>query len=244
VTFDTPAGVAVAGAALRVGAGRTVDKWAAGGVLVPLDLDNAVMGQPGLLKKPLTAVHSHPKTGVAFAGQRVPYLDEAIALVRRLHLRLAANSLGWDIALLSDGPCVVECNIDWDIYLSGQIDSDFTPKFLRFHLPAPSGSAIRLKLTGDFSDTLRTRLWLCDVLGRNLANGRIERASFEELVVIVAGATSSIDGSLRELANPPARFRIRQTKAARGPDTLRAGLDLRVLLDDVSSERETGSATP
>jgi Sugar-transfer associated ATP-grasp len=63
----------------------------------------------------MTAVAAHPETGLPFAGFRLPYWSDAMALVataQRVFPELA--TLGWDIALTEDGPIIIEANARWD----------------------------------------------------------------------------------------------------------------------------------
>ncbi len=55
-----------------------------------------------------------PDTGVQVEGRRIPYFEEACALVRRgSPLFLPMRTLGWDIAITPDGPVVIEANNWW-----------------------------------------------------------------------------------------------------------------------------------
>lgn len=57
----------------------------------------------------------HPRTGAGFAGFSLPCWDAACALARRAALLfLPLRTIGWDVALTPDGPCLVEGNMWWD----------------------------------------------------------------------------------------------------------------------------------
>jgi hypothetical protein len=59
---------------------------------------------------------SHPVTGVRIAGRRVPAWDEVLALARRAHAAFPDQvAIGWDIAVLPDGPALVEGNKSPDL---------------------------------------------------------------------------------------------------------------------------------
>ena len=63
----------------------------------------------------MKVVTTHPDTGIAFDGCRLPYWSEAIELARtgqRCFPELP--TLGWDIALTADGPLFIEANARWD----------------------------------------------------------------------------------------------------------------------------------
>jgi hypothetical protein len=63
----------------------------------------------------LVPVDRHPDTGVELAGFEVPCWREAYALVKRAHGVFAEfGSIGWDVALTTDGPKLLEANAWWD----------------------------------------------------------------------------------------------------------------------------------
>ena len=64
----------------------------------------------------LTTVHTHPKTGMAFDGFRIPLWDEAVKLAKKAHREAFSSfgSLGWDIAVTPEGPKLIETNVWWD----------------------------------------------------------------------------------------------------------------------------------
>ena len=105
------------GPLLRIGrVGNAVDNWARGGVIVGIDdsgrlLDRGVM-KPGYG----TMTVEHPDTHVAFAGYEIPFYREAVAMVVSLHRLMYRNhSIGWDVAITSQGPVIIEGNDRWEI---------------------------------------------------------------------------------------------------------------------------------
>jgi hypothetical protein len=179
----------------------TVDNWAAGGVAVPVDLEKGVLGRYGIIKKGLSLLDTHPGSGLVFEGRPLPHWNEAVALANRLHLRLGAHSLGWDIALLRDEPCIVECNRFWDPFLGTQLAPHFVPEFLDFHLPKGTFPSFRLHVAGEFADRHNTRKWVCELLGRALVSGRVERFSTQEIVIAIAGPNSKVEKLAKKLRN-------------------------------------------
>lgn len=98
----------------RTGTGAAVaDNLALGGIISLVDTDTGVL-QPGMRMGDalrIVAVPTHPDTGVPFAGLRLPYWTELIALTLRAHERLGElPCIGWDVAMLEDGPVLVEGN--------------------------------------------------------------------------------------------------------------------------------------
>lgn len=106
-------------ALLRIGAGgNVVDNWSQGGVCVGIDPDGRLV-EEGYYKPPFglrTTVH--PDTGVVFREFRVPCYEQAVAMCRRFHSKLdVLSSIGWDVAITPNGPCLIEANDNWAISL-------------------------------------------------------------------------------------------------------------------------------
>lgn len=98
----------------RTGTGAAVaDNLALGGIISLVDTETGVL-QPGMRMDDalrIVAVPSHPDTGARFAGLRLPYWPELIALTLRAHEQLGdLPCIGWDVAMLEDGPVLVEGN--------------------------------------------------------------------------------------------------------------------------------------
>jgi hypothetical protein len=90
-----------------------VDNFHAGGIAAPVDPATGRLGQASDMGlKPSTRWHAtHPVTGGKIAGRVVPYWDEVKALVTEAHARLGERVvIGWDVAVLADGPVIVEAN--------------------------------------------------------------------------------------------------------------------------------------
>jgi hypothetical protein len=62
---------------------------------------------------------THPDTGGQIAGRVLPYWRETLELARRAHTLAFADHvvIGWDIAILDDGPCLIEGNKGPDLDL-------------------------------------------------------------------------------------------------------------------------------
>jgi hypothetical protein len=133
VSFCSDAKARVLFGALRVGTGnKHVDNWAAGGLIVRIDLDSGELRGEGFFKPGYggrTGVH--PDSGVVFDGFRIPFFFEAIAMVVRLHEYLPRiHSIGWDVAVTDSGPVIVEGNDDWDGVIQMAVDHDFRQQFM------------------------------------------------------------------------------------------------------------------
>jgi hypothetical protein len=100
--------------------GAHVDNIHAGGIAAPVDLATGRLGQATDLGVRIdSAWHvRHPVTGAQIEGRILPHWPEALALVRRAHDRIGDRvAVGWDVAILEDGPCLIEGNGKPDVDL-------------------------------------------------------------------------------------------------------------------------------
>ena len=99
---------------LRVGVGDSVkDNRATGGYAVNIKpngvLDARAIGHHN-------SIMEHPDTGTRFEGFQIPYWTEVRELVKRVHEQLPdIKSIGWDVAITSDGPVLIEGNDNWEM---------------------------------------------------------------------------------------------------------------------------------
>ena len=108
-------GVDILGIRLRITINSFIDNLAAGNMAVPVDNDTGeVVGRgvySDMTKEPATY---HPVTGEKLIGFQVPYFKEAVELAKNAALFDTRNtSIGWDIAILKDGPDIIEGNHNW-----------------------------------------------------------------------------------------------------------------------------------
>lgn len=79
----------------------------------PIDLVTGILGAASEPTKGLdgTKHTNHPISGVPIRGCPLPFWTEAIALAERAHARFAEHAvIGWDIAILSSGPSMIDGN--------------------------------------------------------------------------------------------------------------------------------------
>ena len=98
---------------MAVGDNRQVDNFHAGGIAAPIDVATGKLGAAtdwGL--RPRHGWKSqHPDTGGQIEGRTLPLWAETRALAERAHASFAdRHILGWDMAILEDGPAIVEAN--------------------------------------------------------------------------------------------------------------------------------------
>jgi hypothetical protein len=123
-------------------AGSPIDKFRAGGIAAAIDLETGKLGQAtdlGLSAK--SAWHTrHPVTGRQIEGLRVPDWPAIVDLAKTAHNKLADRIiLGWEIAPLADGPCIIAANAhpDLDICqrtMRAPLGNDRLGQLLAYHL--------------------------------------------------------------------------------------------------------------
>ena len=98
---------------LAVVPGKVVDNFHAGGIGANVDLATGALGPASnmWLKGDSIWHHQHPVTGAQISGWRVPHWEEVKAMAREAHEKIGDRIvIGWDIAVLPDGPCLIEGN--------------------------------------------------------------------------------------------------------------------------------------
>jgi hypothetical protein len=90
-----------------------VDNFHAGGIAAAIDISNGCLGAAtdmGL--NPQTAWFDfHPTTKAAIKGRILPFWDQVLAVAESAHSHFDEFTvIGWDIAILADGPCIIEAN--------------------------------------------------------------------------------------------------------------------------------------
>jgi hypothetical protein len=226
VTFAGPHGAKPVSAHMRLAAGRGgIDNWHGGGVAVPVDIATGRLDDFGVLRNGLKVVDRHP-LGEAFGRRVLPHYEAALRMACHLHDQLGIASLGWDIALLESGPCIIECNRFWGAYTSVQLNAAIVDTFLRYHLPDPD-TAIRFELAGNFRDRAETRHWISKIAGQSLASGRLESLTPGRLAITLAGTKQGIQTAMRLVKQLGSSFALREMKATQPTARLqRLGLDL------------------
>jgi hypothetical protein len=108
------------------GENRTVDNLHAGGIGALVHVASGVLSKASDLGSDASLgwFSAHPDTGAPIEGRRLPFWHEAKALALAAHRCFADRvAIGWDIAILEDGPILVEGN--------GNPDLDILQRFMR-----------------------------------------------------------------------------------------------------------------
>lgn len=93
--------------------GVSIDNATQGGTFVGIDIDRGVLKKYGEYFLFENGAHQtrHPVSGVTYQDFPVPFWDEVLSLVTKLHpLFYGLVSVGWDIAITDHGPVVLEGN--------------------------------------------------------------------------------------------------------------------------------------
>jgi hypothetical protein len=110
---------------MSVGENRTVDNIHAGGIACGVSLSGALGRASNLgVDARLGWLTDHPDTGAPIEGRTLPFWSETRDLAIQAHRAFADRAMiGWDIAILEDGPIVIEGN--------GSPDVDLMQRFMR-----------------------------------------------------------------------------------------------------------------
>jgi hypothetical protein len=115
----------VTNAVFRMAQGRNsaVDNFHAGGIAAKVDIHTGELGRAvdGAMAMGCATgwCDRHPDTGGQILGRRLPRWQEILDLVRRAHTLAFADQvvIGWDVALVGDGPLLIEGNKGPDVDL-------------------------------------------------------------------------------------------------------------------------------
>jgi hypothetical protein len=227
VTFYNGGSATPAAASLRMAISlKSIDSWSQGGVVAAIDLERGVLKPFGIVKKGAKIIEVHPGSGIPFRDQRIPHFQEAVRLACHMHNELGQpRTLGWDIGLLSDGPCFFEANAPWDVLMSAQFNPDLVPKLLAFSLPPGCETAVHVLLPGVYANRITLCWGLSQVLGRAMASGRVEHLTRDRLVLTIGGTRQAVQAALQffklrgsDFGATDVRFRPAQDKPAPGFD--------------------------
>lgn len=120
VTINKNEKIDILAAGLRVGTNKSgsVDNWAAGGLYIEIDKDGKLTKNG--FAKPIYGGKKeiHPDSKIKFEGYPIPMYEKVKELVINAHQTMyGINSIGWDVAITPDGPCLIEGNDNWEVSL-------------------------------------------------------------------------------------------------------------------------------
>lgn len=107
--------VVILGCRLRISVHGVTDNLAGGNIAAFIDPETGIVVDNGVysdITKP--EEEFHPVTGWKIKGTQIPFWKETIALAKEMATMDTRNrSIGWDIAITSTGPDVIEGNREW-----------------------------------------------------------------------------------------------------------------------------------
>lgn len=120
VTVKNDSDIKVLSSTCRIGTNKSgnVDNWAAGGISVAIT-DDGKLAKYGFYK-PGYGIKTtiHPDTKVVLENFKIPCYEEVKELVKSAHKALyGLHSIGFDVAITTDGPVLIEANDNWEISL-------------------------------------------------------------------------------------------------------------------------------
>ncbi len=110
---------------MAIGSNSVVDNFHQGGLAAPVDL---ATGRIGLASDMGTRPHmgwrdAHPVSGARFTGRILPHWDDVLDLARRVHATFPhRTAIGWDVAMLQHGPCIIEGNGKPDLDIHQRVE--------------------------------------------------------------------------------------------------------------------------
>ena len=100
------------------GPGAKVDNFHAGGIAAAVDIRSGELG-PATdlgLRPDSQWWERHPHSGARIQGRKLPFWQETLDLARRAHAAFPHwAAIGWDIAIVDDGPVMIEGNSGPDV---------------------------------------------------------------------------------------------------------------------------------
>lgn len=102
-------------AILRIGIGKHVDNFSAGGIAAPIDIITGEIYRPAISKKELMTYEYHPETKCRIKGFKIPCWNEAVRIAREASKIVPeVRTVGWDIAITKNGAELIEGNDNWN----------------------------------------------------------------------------------------------------------------------------------
>ena len=97
---------------MAVGGNTVIDNFHAGGLAASVELSSGELGSAtDLGLRPDWGWRESNPSGGMIAGRKLPYWSETLDLARRAHAAYPDRVIiGWDVAVLADGPCMIEGN--------------------------------------------------------------------------------------------------------------------------------------
>lgn len=110
---------------MAIGGNSVVDNFHQGGLATAVDLETGVIGLASDMgiRPQVGWRDTHPGSGARFAGRTLPDWRDVVALAIRAHEAFPARIVvGWDVAMLADGPMIIEGNGKPDLDIHQRVE--------------------------------------------------------------------------------------------------------------------------
>ncbi len=110
---------------MAIGKNNVVDNFHQGGLATAVDLKTGRIGEASDMGiKPGVGWRTHhPISGVQFSGRYLPMWADAVALAVAAHYGFPQHIIvGWDVAMLADGVCIIEGNAKPDLDIHQRVE--------------------------------------------------------------------------------------------------------------------------
>ncbi len=110
---------------MAVGSNSVVDNFHQGGLATAVNLATGEIGEASDMgiKPDMGWREIHPVSGARFAGRALPHWPEVVNLAIRTHEALPERIVvGWDVAMLADGACIIEGNGKPDLDIHQRVE--------------------------------------------------------------------------------------------------------------------------
>jgi hypothetical protein len=110
---------------MAIGGNTVIDNFHAGGIATKVDLKTGEIGAASDmgLRPQVGWRDSHPVSGVLFRGRTLPMWKDVVDLACRAHAAFPQRIIvGWDVAMLAEGTCIIEGNIKPDLDIHQRVE--------------------------------------------------------------------------------------------------------------------------
>jgi hypothetical protein len=110
---------------MAIGSNNVIDNFHAGGIAAKVDLATGEIGPASDMgiRPQVGWRDTHPVSGAPIAGRRLPLWKDVIDLACRAHAAFPERTMiGWDVAMLAHGTCIIEGNIKPDLDIHQRVE--------------------------------------------------------------------------------------------------------------------------
>lgn len=218
----------IVGATLRIGVGSSiVDNASSGGLFCGIDIHRGVLVGNAMNKKgEIFAIH--PTSGLRFEEYEIPNLQGVFRACTKSHEGIGhPMTVGWDVAITSDAPVIVEGNTRWMAKLHHKVDQRVSTRIWSLYLDDWGNVDIgfdRFGLHGQENLSARWvkvhllvqgkvqgvgyRHWVANIARIRELSGSVQNLSDGTVEIFLSGPIRRVESSLLNMAVGPMRSNI------------------------------------